>query len=46
MFLTLAVNAESAKVMQLSYDDSSSVIFIGTERLSETEKEPLNYVKL
>ena len=46
IFLTLTVSAETAKVTSMTYDDTSSLIFISTEGLETVEKPVNKYVRL
>ena len=46
MFLCLAVSAEPAKVMSLSYDDSSSIVFLNVAIGTDGETFPQKYVRL
>ena len=46
MFFTLSVTAEPSKVTSLNYDDSSSLVFIGVEKLSEQQNTKFKYVRL
>ena len=46
MFLTLNANAEPAKVMSLSYDDSSSLVFLNVESGTDGVTFPQKYVRL
>ena len=46
MFFTLTVSAESAKVVSMSYDDSSSLVYIGVEGQSALDNPVIKYVRL
>ncbi len=46
MFFTLSVTAEPSKVTSLNYDDSSSMVFIGVEKLSEQQNTKYKYIRL
>ena len=46
MFITLSVTAEPSKVTSLNYDDSSSMVFIGVEKLSEQQNTKYKYIRL
>ena len=46
MMLSLTVFAEPAKVMSLSYDDSSSLLFLNVENGTDGETFPQKFVKL
>ena len=46
MFFTLSVTAEPSKVTSLNYDDSSSLVFIGVEKLSEQQNTKYKYIRL
>ncbi len=45
-FMTLTVSAEPAKVMSLSYDDASSLVYINVERQDSKDNQVTKYVTL